>query len=141
MEEGEEEFPLETLTFNRRSTLVQISTRGSVCSRMEGRGEKEKREKGMDAKWTRYVLPSVTLPPSDYRSDTFELFRPCAPFRLALLSLSLRRGQRREEEGAMLFSGGCFERSQRFAPFNRREEEEEEGEEGEGEVCPVRDLA
>lgn len=100
MEEGEEEFPLETLTFNRRSTLVQISTRGSVCSRMEGRGEKEKREKGMDAKWTRYVLPSVTLPPSDYHSDTFELFRPCAPFRLALLSLSLcvggRGGKRKE---------------------------------------------
>lgn len=74
----EEEVPLETLTFNRRSTLVQISTRGK---------EKEKREKGTDAKWTRYV----TLPPSDYRSDTFELFRPCAPLLSLSLSALLRR--------------------------------------------------
>lgn len=140
MEEGEEEFPLETLTFNRRSTLVQISTRGYVCSRMEGRGEKEKREKGMDAKWTRYVRHVAAVRLSFRHFRVIPAMRAFSPRSFLSLSLSLRRGQRREEEGAMLFSGGCFERSQRFAPFNRREEEEE-GEEGEGEVCPVRDLA
>ena len=70
----EEEVPLETLTFNRRSTLVQISTRGK---------EKEKREKGTDAKWTRYVrhVAAVRL--------SFRHFRVIPAMRSSSLSFSL----------------------------------------------------
>lgn len=70
----EEEVPLETLTFNRRSTLVQISTRGK---------EKEKREKGTDAKWTRYVrhVAAVRL--------SFRHFRVIPAMRASSLSFSL----------------------------------------------------
>ena len=103
-----------------------------MCWRMGEGKEKEKREKGMDAKWTRYVLPSVTLPPSDYRSDTFELFRPCAPFRLLSLCVGGIGGTgKRKEEGRCSSPEG--------ASNEKRDEEEEEEEEEE--VCPVRDLA
>lgn len=88
MEEGEEEFPLETLTFNRRSTLVQISTRGYVCSSMEGRGEKEKREKGMDAKWTRYVRHVAAVRLSFRHFRVIPAMRAFSPRSSLSLSLS-----------------------------------------------------